>query len=498
MLAALALALALPIRALDFSGTVRNKMGAPISGAQVCIKSDPTSCVTTGVTGLFSIVKTIAIRNPGQGFSGFSMAHRGASLIVNSPAAVTARLEWLSGDGRRIWSGSEVKLAAGANSFALPAGLPHAGLCILRLSTPDHVLTWKAVLASGMTASGGKASPAAARIASLAKVATVTLEVTKTGYRTRTYTPFADVEAGINIELSETGDVGVSFDGSLSLKVIGIDRTKKTFITESEEAACDTADGTTVVRTVYRDTVRYQIREGKMWTWYEGDCIGQMFTGTGADPVGSWNLVDPNALLPEDLRAGCTSDSGTGLGAYEAFSARYTISESRIIAEITAEICPNEIFLPIFFYILGQDTAVQPTKNTCKQMVLKNGKGETGTVDYTKAGDSLNTKFTYKTLTCEFNSYFGLTPVEPVCPEGEEVFDFMSCLMSSGFASVGPMGKTSAAAPSLPMSRDRPQAAYRPDLRLRKSGPGWLSFLRNAPRGGDYISPAWKAKPPAK
>src|SRR5437899_750145 len=96
ILAALAFAIALPIQALDISGNVFDKLENPVSGAKVCIKSDPTSCVTTDADGAFDLTKTIAVRNPGTGAGAFSLTYRRGSLIVRSPSAAAARLEWIN------------------------------------------------------------------------------------------------------------------------------------------------------------------------------------------------------------------------------------------------------------------------------------------------------------------------------------------------------------------------------------------------------------------
>lgn len=502
-LAALAFAAVLPIHALDISGYVLDKLENPISGAKVCIKSDPTSCVTTGADGAFELAKTIAIRDRGTGPSAFSLTYRRGSLIVRSPAAVAARLEWLAPDGRRAFSASVVKLAAGSNSLSLPAGLPHAGVVILRLSTGEQTLTWKAVLAPGIAAPSEGASSASPRIASLAKAAAATLEISKTGYRTRTYEPAMETETDVVLYLSQTSDVGVQLTGTLVQRIIAIDHAKKTIVTEFVDVYCDTGNSTTILRDTTQDTSFYAVRDGKLWTWAEGDCTGPMFTGTATDIVGTWTMVDPSALLPADLRAGCTSDTASGDSPFESLTAVYTITETQATEAVTAETCAGDYFGYYFADEFSVDTTITLTKNTCKEIIFKNGKGETATIDFSNQGDSLHTVYSYKAATCALSLDFGLSQKDPVCPEGDGLYELMDCAMGSGFANValvaqasslGKMGLPAKTPSKLPMSLERRAAPVL--AKLPKAGV--LAPLRNPGRGGEYISRIWKALPPKK
>lgn len=493
--ALLGFALIRPVSALDVSGNVLDKLGDPISGANVCIKSDQTSCVATNADGAFHLVKAVAIRNPGAGAFAFSLAYLRGSLIVRSPSAVLARVEWLSANGRHPWAASEVKLASGANTLAMPMGLPHAGPCILRISTPDQVLTWKAVLAPGFASASGSASSGTPRIASLSKAAAATLEISKTGYRTRTYDPSGETETGAIIYLSQTTDVGLTFGGNLSEKVVSIDHANKTIVTEYTGASCDSATNAVVHETV-QDTQNYVVRSGNLWTWYDGGCTGQMFTGTASDIVGTWSMVDPNALLPADLRTGCMSDSsGTG-SSFETFSGQYTISETQIAGTISAETCPGDYFGSLFAYEFAADTTVNLFKNTCQEISFTNGKGETATFDFTKVGDSLHTAYAYKTSPCAMDMYFGLSMKDPTCPEGQELARFFTCLAGSGFAAA-PVAKVSAqGSASLPMSRARMHRA--PPTFAKAPKAGWFAPLREAGFREGYISRLWKMAAPRK
>jgi hypothetical protein len=507
ILAALAFALTLPIHALDISGNVLDKLENPIAGAKVCIKSDPTSCVTTDADGAFDLTKAIAIRNPGMGASAFSLTYRRGSLIVRSPSAVAARLEWLGTDGRRAFSASEVKLAAGANALPLPAGLPHAGVVILRLTTADQTLTWKAVLAPGIASPAGGASSASPRIAALAKAAAATLEISKTGYRTRTYEPAAETETDVYIYLSETSDVGVVLTGNLVQKIIAIDHVKKTIVTEFVDVYCDTGSSTTILRDTTQDTSSYAIRDGNLWTWATGDCTGPMFTGTASDIVGTWTLVDPNALLPADLRTGCTSDTSGGDSPFESLTAVYTISATQASEAVTAETCAGDYFGYYFADAFSTDSTVIMTKNTCKEIILKNGKGETATVDFSNQGDSLHSVYSYKTSTCALSMDFGLSQKDPVCPEGAGLAEFMDCAKGTGFANVDPLAKAGSLAKMSLLAQSTAGIPSRFPMSLERRAPpvmaklpktGWLAPLRDPGHGGEYISRIWKALPQKK
>jgi hypothetical protein len=495
--AALALASALPLHALDIAGYVLDKAGNPIPGAKVCVKSDASACATSGTQGDFHLAKAIAVRNPGPARSGFDLAYRKGTLIVRSPSAMPARLEWMSPDGRRAWAVSELKLAAGNNPVPLPSGLPRAGVCILRLSTPDNSLAWKAVLASGGSASGSAAAQAAPRIAALAKAAgTATLEISKTGYRTRTYEPASETETEAYIFLSLTTDVGLTFGGSVVQKVVSIDRARKIITTEAVDAHCDEVDDTKLVRDTVATAQNYVIRDGKLWVWEDKECVGQEFTGAAADIVGKWNLIDPNALLPEDLRSGCVPDpSGSGETPFESFSAEYTISETQLAGTISAETCPGDFLGTLFALLFLSDSSVTTTKNTCQQVAFKNGKGQSATFDFSKQGDSLRTAYAFGSATCKMNMDFSLSDKDPVCPEGGELSDFFDCVSATGFAATSPLAKASAAAPARPgMSLERRPSA--PGLRLPTRG--WFAPMRDASRREEYISGIWKAKAPVK
>jgi hypothetical protein len=494
-----ALASALPLHALDIAGYVLDKLGNPIAGAKVCVKSDAGSCVTTGTQGDFRLAKAIAVRNPGPARSGFDLAYRKGVLLVRSPSAMPARLEWLSADGRRAWAVSEVKLSAGNNPVPLPSGLPRTGVCILRLSTPDQSLAWKAVLAPGVTASGNAAAHSSPRIAALSKAAgTATLEISKAGYRTRSYEPASETETDAYIFLSPTSDVGLVFGGSVVQKVVSIDRAKKIITTQDVDAYCDEVDDTKVIRDTVTSVQNYAIRDGKLWTWVDKECVGQEFTGTASDIVGKWTLIDPNALLPEDLRSGCVQDSSAnGETPFESFTAEYTISETQLAGTVTAETCPGDFLGTLFAFLFASDTAVTTTKNTCQQVVFKNGKGQSATFDFSKQGDSLRTAYAFGSATCRMDMDFGLSDKDPVCPEGQELGVFLDCVSASGFADMAPLAKTAspAPAPARPaMSLERRPAPAGMRLPTR----GWFPRMRETSRQGEYISGIWKAAAPAR
>jgi hypothetical protein len=487
--AALALTvLPLSAPAFDLSGYVLSKQGGPLEAAQVCLKSDAASCVSTDARGAFRISRTLALEPVEPRGKGLSLRYRGGGLIVLSPLAQTARVEWFTPGGRRALSGYTVKLSAGANALALPPGLPRAGIRILRLTAGDRSLAWKAVLASGPAA--GAPSP---RIASLAKAASATLEISKSGYRTRIYEPAAEVETDAYIYLSAVGDTGLEFDGTYYAKVVALDRAGHSLVTEYADAYCDTVDGSTLVRKTVRDTQAYAIRDGRMWTWEPGSCYGQMFSGTASDPAGKWELIDASAPLPGDLRADCVIDSSGGEGSpFETFGGNYTITDTSITGDIRAETCPGDIFGLLFGLLFAGDTTVTLARNTCLQAGFENGRGEAGTFDFSKRGDSLRIGYAYKSAACSLDLDFGLGRKEPVCPEGGEFEPFYDCVLASGFADVQALAKAAA-----PMSREGSLPARLRPLPGEGGAGAWGKPVLGGADGREvYISRAWKRAHP--
>ncbi|MDB5047276.1 MAG: hypothetical protein JWO30_347 [Fibrobacteres bacterium] len=447
----------LPARALNVTGHVIDKQGTPLWSAKVCVKSDASVCVNTDMEGAFHIQTAVGVRKTSPESAPYIMDIRNGMLSLTSPAAAKARLEWTRADGSLLFKAKDFDLARGRNAIALPKGLPDNGICFIRLNTADLSLTWKAVLMGSRGNAAARADGAASgRIVALSKTASGgTLEVTKPGYRTRLYEPLSDPDPDALIFLSTPDDVGISFAGNFKAKVIAIDRTNKTLIVESVDAFCDSD---VVAHDTIRDTSQYAFKDGKFWLWSKGACSGQVFTGTGTDPVGTWTLIDNSAELPADLRAGCIPDTSSGSAPFDSTTAVYAITETTITGNVSVEFCPADLYGPIVALLFQNDPGVTLAKNTCKQVVFKNAKKEDGTLNFTKAGDSLHTTFTYKTTTCSFNQDLALSDKDPTCPEDDSFFPFFICMAGSGFSdsvSLGAMGagaKTSALSAPLPMS----------------------------------------------
>jgi hypothetical protein len=467
--AALALAL-LPARAVDVSGNVIAKSGAPISDAKVCVKSDTSKCVTTNAMGAFHITTAIAIRESGPRTSPYRLDLRNGMLALDAPEAGEAKVEW-AGPGGRIFASSEgLRLARGRNVLAVPKGLPENGICFLRLRAAGRTFTWKAVTMQG-AASGrsrpGSPSPSSSRIAALAKAAgTSTLEISKTGYRTRIYEPLEDPETDVIIRMSADDDEGLVYDAVFNAKILAIDRAAKSLIVENVDEYCE---GANVTSDTTRDTSLYAFVGGKFWLWDKGECNGQVFTSTSSstDPVGDFTLLDGAAELPGDLKAGCTPGESED-AHFDNFKATYKLTETNISGNFSLEICPADFYGSFFTDFLLQDPNVALTKNTCKQLVFNNEAGESGTLDFSKKGDSLQFAFTYKTEKCQAARDFSFSNKTPVCPEDNgPVEAFFLCMSESGFMEAAALGapgsmaktssaKTSTAARSvrLPMSRE--------------------------------------------
>ncbi|HKP96270.1 MAG TPA: hypothetical protein VJ385_10970 [Fibrobacteria bacterium] len=453
----------LPARALNVYGNVIDKMGEPIAAAKVCVKSDASQCVNTDAQGAFHIQTSVGVRGTAPESAPYIMDIRNGTLSLTSPTAAKARVEWIAPGGRAIIHEAAVDLARGRNALALPANLPGNGVCFLRLQTASLSLAWKAVLMGSRTqAAAGAGAPVAGRVMAVSKAAAAgTLEISKAGFRTRIYEPSSDPELDALIFLSAADDVSLSFTGNFHAKVISIDRTAKKIIEESVEAHCDSS---VVVGDTTRDTSLYAFKDGKLWLWTQGDCVGQVFTGTGTDPVGTWTLTDANAELPLDLRTGCTPDTTTGASPFESFSATYVVTETAVTANVTIGYCPSDVLEPLLAEVFAKDTSISLAKNTCKQVVFKNGKGESGTLDFSKKDGSLATEFTYKTTTCSFTQDMALGDGDLTCPVEGNFIRFFICMAASGFAELGapPAGaKTSAALPMSVEPRFRFPPAFR-------------------------------------
>lgn len=445
--------------AIDISGNVLDKIGDPIPQAKVCVKSEPDKCVTTGAQGEFHITSSIGVRKSSPRSAPYVMDYRRGVLTLEAPAPIRARLEWTGPGGRILFAATDLSLSRGLNVLSLPAGLPENGICFIRLRAGETHLAWRAMLMGArakVTAGAQYASPGP--ILSLSKAsALTTLEVSKTGYRTRLYDPETDMEQDAVIHLAKSDDVGLTFGGNFTAKVIAIDRVKKSLVVESVEAQCD---GPTLIKDTLQDTSLYAFRDGKLWLWTLGECTAQAFSGTGTDPVGTWTLTESAANLPADLRAGCDSNSAPSDIPYENFTATYVISETQIKANISLELCPGDIYGLFVGIILSKDTSVALAKNSCKAVQYRNGKDETADLNFTKQGDSLHLQFAYKTTTCMLNQDMSQSDKDPVCPDNVGLEAFMGCLVESGFADLGggvmsPAPKYSAAS-QMPMSMERP------------------------------------------
>ena len=451
LFALLALA-ANPAGALNISGFVVDKVGAPLPLAKVCLQTDAAKCVSTGVNGDFHITDGIGVRRTEPRGEAFNLAYRNGSLLLEAPAGGHAALEWIGPQGNRLLASSETDLVKGRNTLAVPRGLGN-GVRFLRLRIDGLTLAWKATLVEGR---GGAGAPESApRILALAKTAAVTaLVITKNGFKDETYRPAKETETRVLIVLTASDDLGYTFNGKYLAKVLAIDRTKQTLSTQSVESSCDTNDA--LVYDTLKDTSNYVIRDGKLWIWYTGDCSGEVFSGTSTDIVGAWTLIDPVEPLPADLKSGCKpvhADSiDIGLDGYKS---TYKISDTAIVGEVAADICPADIFGPDVADIFYGDTTLEVVKNTCKQATFRNGKGETADLNFTKIGDtdSLQLAFVYKGKTCEGRIDMNLS-ADPQCSGDDPLLPFAICVSTSGFAKAQVIpAKTSAAAP-LPMSRE--------------------------------------------
>lgn len=210
-----------------------------------------------------------------------------------------------------------------------------------------------------------------------------------------------------------------------------IDRKKGLRVTET---AVDTCDGSTRVKAVIRDTSRFAVRDGKLYQWRAGQCVGEVMTGGHADVVGSWSLSESGVFLPRDLRPRACKDTAEPFRIPAELKGRLTISETEQSFELTEEICPPEAYLPLIAMFLIEDTSIELSEHSCRQLVFRNGDAQEAVLSFAKRGDSLATTFTHQARTCagmELMSQGNGAAV--ACGEDNPVLAMLACLAATGF-----------------------------------------------------------------
>ncbi len=474
------------VHALDISDYVIDKLQNPIADANVCLQSDTSHCVATDQFGSFRISDgIIGVRPATRDRGAFALEYRGEGLSLSSPYPTRARIQWNDAGGRAVSATRDLRLSQGRNALPLPDGLRKNGLAFLRIYLSDATLTWKAVLMGGAvsaTRMDGNAKGFRAVALSKAMVGPAGLEISKTGYQTLAYQPGSETESDKAIILTASDDSSLQFKSSLTNKVLAIDTAKMIIVTESLSSYCY---GDSIRTDTLTDTSSYEIRDGKMYVWYPGDCFGKAYSGSAVTPVGDWTLSQATTDLPEDLQStDCSIDESSSYSVVTAFAGVSHITSSEIKTDVTVDLCPGDIYRNTFEGSLLLDSTVTATTASCRELDYKNGKGDTAKILFTQKDDSIASVFSYKTATCLHADPFGLIGFADACPANEDPLGpLFTCLGNSGFATPGMAQTKGLAKSSVTGARNLPMSVARktPSFSARggglpKSAARWFPF----------------------
>jgi hypothetical protein len=114
---------------------VKDKVGARLPEAKVCLVSDPSKCVTSGHTGAlrFTVEEPINIRSLAH-FAGPKAEWKQGRLLLTSATRIPARIAWMDGMGRALSPARSMELVSGATAVVPPASA--RGLAFLRVDLP--------------------------------------------------------------------------------------------------------------------------------------------------------------------------------------------------------------------------------------------------------------------------------------------------------------------------------------------------------------------------
>ena len=213
-------------------------------------------------------------------------------MALTVPRGERARIAWHDASGRVPGSRASSISAAGRNPASPCPGCRATASISCRITLPGRTLAWKALLLGGPlpgpAGAGPKPGPPPGGL-SKAAAALTDLVVTKTGFRPATYRPSREVEPGAwwssrrsRTPASSTPPPSRPRTPSIAPRANGSPRTR-----------CPHATGPSPVKTVVKDTSRFAVRDGKLYQYYPGQCMGEVLTGGNSDVVGTWNLPNP-------------------------------------------------------------------------------------------------------------------------------------------------------------------------------------------------------------
>lgn len=433
-------AAAIPAGALEISGFVINKIFQPIPLAQVCLRSVPSRCALTTVNGTFSINDAGVSVPASGGKPSFALELQGSRLFLTAPRGEKARIDWHDASGRALAPAQSVHLAPGRNALALPE-LTRDGLHFVRVVLPGFTLTWKALLLGG-EGRVSAAEPASGKtrgrpVAALSKSAAVLTDliVNKSGFRTSTYSPSQETETDALVVLTALSDSGFWFTSTYTSKIT-LDTPRSRWITEDTLRECN---GPIPVKTVIADTSLYAIRDGLLYQYYPGACLGNALTGTSTDVVGTWNLSVAGIYLPADLRPATCRDTILSISVPETVREAITITETQQVYQASTEECPPDYYLDLIATYLLTDTSVSIVRNTCRSVGFENGTGAVASLTFTQRGDSLAGVFTSGTSTCQAVHMMRDGDGVPIdCISQDPMLQFLNCVSKTAYFGMPP------------------------------------------------------------
>lgn len=429
----------LPASALNISGRVVDKLGAPVPGARVCAEQGPERCDMTDSAGAFQVTEPVGIATHPAGQE-FTLRLRAGLFLLRSPAAGVAVLSWHDAGGRLLAPARAVRLAAGENRLE-PATLPAGdGIRFLRAEAPGLSGVWKAVWTGGRGAASEAATPAGLGtrsegfpIAALAKsaIASSDLVVEREGFRKAEYRPKRETETGVVIVLTPAADTGITYLSVFPSRVLSAADGR--MISESRG---DTCNGTSVVTVTRKDTTRFALRGGNLLRWLPGECAGEVLTGGGSDLAGTWTLTEADFPLPMDLRpAGCNLDTLSSTLLPSTVRETLVLTDTTQVLSLSVEVCPADLYISLIDRFLLRDSAIALSANTCRRAAWRNASGEEAVLAFERRGeDSLGTSFVHKTTTCTGSEVMTRGEGVPVnCTGNDPTFTFLDCVAGTGF-----------------------------------------------------------------
>jgi hypothetical protein len=429
--------------------TVTDKLDRPIADASVCPQEDDSHCAKTDGQGKAAFSPATRIPDVTQGRSGSAITLRGGRLSIFAAEAGPARIAFFDSRGRAIRAAFERKLPAGNNAIELPES--KEGLVFFRVSAPGLKAAGKAILLSGSRGRSGGETRAerpgsAPGVAALGKAAAANLHpliVSKTGYRTYTYRPKAEVDTGVVIRMAEVEDSGLGYTRLLKAAVTEIDSANRILRYSYAENSCS---GDKPVTGTHASSLPFRISEEK-WYFPAGNCQGVALGKSGSGIYGTWKTLGvedlPTGLLPNACDPAKDSLNTSTVNLFflnEGGGWDIDLRQDSIVIGLNRVACPGSQIVNDISHFDGKDGRPLLVSNSCREVKLRNAAGDTGTYAFRVGNDSLRGTFTYKSDSCPTPAVAALADLNApkTCPETQAASialdsAFQACVKSTGF-----------------------------------------------------------------